>query len=196
MVSDILSTYRFKMSNYREAFQWETYYLISNKWFNDNVLFENSDDYKAFMLYVIENLLVYKWIVLSAYSILPDHFHLVIKNKNEWYELSDFMRKIQVSYAMFYKRSKSNPQGVWVPVFGWRFKATPIDPRNLEHIESCVSYDPIHHSYIDEIDGWPYTSVHQLVDTGYDFMNQTHIKIYNDGRDVKKDFFSEEEHQI
>lgn len=193
---DVLSVHRFKMSNYREAFQWETYYLISNKWFNGSVLFENSDDYKAFMLYVIENLLVYKGIILSAYSILPDHFHLVIKNRDEWYELSDFMRKIQVSYAMFFKRSKWDAVSKWVPVFQWRFKATPIDTSDLEHIESCVSYDPINHGYIDEIDGWPYTSVHQLINTGYDAMNQTHIKIYNDGRDVKKYFFTEQEHQI
>ena len=97
---------------------------------------------------------------------------------------------------MFFKRSKWESVSKGVPVFQWRFKSTPIDISELEHIESCVSYDPINHGYIDEIDGWPYTSVHQLRDTGYDVMNQTHIKIYNDWRDIKKHFFTEQEHQI
>lgn len=184
------------MSNYREAFQWETYYLISNKGFDGNVLFENSDDYKAFMLYVMENLLVHKWIIISAYSILPDHFHLVIKNKNSWYELSDFMRKVQVSYAMFFKRSKNDRFGRWMPVFQGRFKAKKILDNELEHIEWCVSYDPINHNCIDNISWRPYSSIHQVIGTWYDFMTQTHIKIYNEGRNIKKDFFSIEEHQI
>ena len=72
--------HRFNMSNYRDVFLADTYYLISNKWFNNSVLFENSDDYKAFMLYVIENLLEYKWLFISAYSLLPDHFHFMLKN--------------------------------------------------------------------------------------------------------------------
>lgn len=159
-------------------------------------MFEKSDDYKAFMLYVIENLLVYKWIILSAYSILPDHFHFVIYNKDSWYWLSDFMRKIQVSYAMFFKRAKWDSYGKWVPVFQGRFKSTPLQAWDLEHTESCVSYDPLYHNCIENIDWWPYTSIHQITDTWYDVMNQTHIKIYNDGRNVKKILFNENEHPI
>ena len=78
----------------------DSYYLISNKWFNDNILFSNTDDYKTFILYVIENLLEFKNLSVSAYSLLPNHFHLVIKNIEKGLEISNFMRKIQVSYAM------------------------------------------------------------------------------------------------
>jgi REP element-mobilizing transposase RayT len=58
------------------------------------------------MLYVIENLLEYKSLILSAYSMVPNHFHLVVKNTEKGLKLSDFMRKIQVSYAMYVKKNK------------------------------------------------------------------------------------------
>ena len=183
------------MSNYRDDFLENSYYLISNKWFNDNVLFWNADDYKTFMLYVIENLLEYKSLILSAYSMVPNHFHLVIKNTEKGLQLSDFMRKIQVSYAMYVKKNKTENDR-WVPVFEWRFKAKLIDSDDLEKMESCVCYDPIYHELVEDIKNWPYSSVHQVADTWYDYSTQTHIKIYNDNRKISKKMFSEEEHLV
>jgi len=185
------------MSNYRDEFLADTYYLVSNKWFNSNVLFENADDYKTFMLYVIENLLEYKWLIMSSYSIVPDHFHFVIKNCESGFKLSDFMRKIQVSYAMYFKKKQeNNPESKWVPVFAWRFKADKIEPDEIDNIESCVSNDPVYHEFIEEIKDWPYSSIHQVTQTWYDYMTDTHIKIYNDGRWIKKKFFTPETHQV
>lgn len=184
------------MSNYRDDFLENSYYLISNKWFNDNILFSSADDYKTFILYVIENLLEYKSLVISSYSLLPNHFHLVIRNTEKGLEISDFMRKIQVSYAMYFKKSKNSINDRWVPVFEWRFKAKLIDPNDIEKIESCVAYDPLKHELVEDIKNWPYSSVHQVTDTWYDYMGQTHIKIYNEDRKISKKMFSEEEHLV
>ncbi|OQY38615.1 MAG: hypothetical protein B6229_05555 [Spirochaetaceae bacterium 4572_7] len=95
------------MSNYRDEFLPDTYYLISNKGFNNNILFESGDDYKTFILYVIANLLDHPVLSISAYCILPKHFHLIVKNKEKGFKLSDFMRKIQVSYAMYFKKKNA-----------------------------------------------------------------------------------------
>lgn len=181
------------MSNYRDKFEENKYYLISNEGFNTNVLFENADDYKTFILYVIANLLDHPWLSISAYCILPKHFHFVIKNKDNGLELSNFMRKIQVSYAMYFK--KKNIEKIelkWVPVFNGRFKAKLINDNELEHVESCVAFDPIHHNAIEDIQNRPYTSAHQIIDTGYNYMTQTHIKIYNDNRKIHKNIFFED----
>lgn len=159
-------------------------------------MFSSADDYKTFILYVIENLLDFKNLVLSAYSLLPNHFHLVIKNTEKGLELSDFMRKIQVSYAMYFKKSKNSNNDRWVPVFEGRFKARLIDPNDIERIESCVAYDPLNHELVEDIKNWPYSSVHQVTDTWYDYMGQTHIKIYNEDRKISKKMFSAEEHLV
>lgn len=184
------------MSNYREDFLGNSYYLIWNKWFNDNILFSSADDYKTFILYVIENLLEFKNLTLSAYSLLPNHFHLVIKNTEKGLEISDFMRKIQVSYAMYFKKNSNSKSDRWVPVFEWRFKAKLIDLNDIERIESCVAYDPLNHELVEDMKNWPYSSVHQVADTWYDYSTQTHIKIYNDDRKISKKMFTEDEHLV
>ena len=175
------------MANYRDEFLDETYYLVSNKWFNNNILFESSDDYKTFILYVIANLLEHPWLIISAYCILPKSFQLVILNKEKWLKLSNFMRKVQVSYAMYFKKNNMEKEQLkWVPVFAGRFKASAIEDDELEYIESCVSFNPVTNESIEDIKDRPYTSAHQITNTGYNYLTQTHIKIYNDGRKINK----------
>ena len=183
------------MSNYRDEFLPDTYYLISNKGFNNNILFESGDDYKTFILYVIANLLDHPVLSISAYCILPKHFHLVVKNKEKWFQLSDFMRKIQVSYAMYFKKKNTEKTELkWVPVFEGRFKALAIKSNDLENIESCVAYDPIYHEAVEDIKNRLYTSAHQIEETGYNYMTQTHIKIYNDWRKIYKNNYFDDNH--
>ena len=175
------------MANYRDDFLTETYYLVSNEWFNNNVLFEKSDDYKTFILYVIANLLEHPGLVISAYCILPKSFQLVILNREKWLKLSNFMRKVQVSYAMYFKKNNLEKEQLkWVPVFNGRFKAKAIKENELEHVESCVAFEAVNNQAVEDIQDRPYTSAHQLTDTGYNYMTQTHIKIYNDWRKIEK----------
>lgn len=97
---------------------------------------------------------------------------------------------------MFNKKVKQNPDSRWLPVFEWRFRASIIPDDKIEHIESCVSYDPENHGFIEDISWRPYTSVHQVENTWYDYMTQTHIRVYNEWRNIKKKFFSAEEHPL
>lgn len=185
------------MSNYRDEFLEDSYYLVSNKWFNGNMLFSSSDDYTTFILYVMEKLLEYPNILISAYCLLPNYFYFVVKNVQKWFDLSHFMRKIQVSYAMYLKKNHDvikYDRGV--PVFEWRFKSRLLKEDDLENVESCVSYEPLRCGIVEDIKEWPYTSVHQVVDTWYDYSIQTHIKIYNDNRKISKKMFSDEEHLV
>jgi len=76
------------------------------------------------------------------------------------------MRKIQVSYAMYFKKKheeKIELKGV--PVFQSRFIAKIIELDELEYIESCVSFEPLNQNLTEEIKNWPYTSAHQILNT-------------------------------
>lgn len=169
-----------------------TYYLISNKWFNNNILFENSDDYKTFILYIVSNILDHSGINVSAYSILPDRFYFVIKNQETGFKISDFMRKIQVSYAMYFKKKSQDESLRWIPVFEWRFKAHKIELEDLQEIESCVAFEPLRAWLIENIQNRPYTSAHQSLDTWYDYKSQMYLKIYSEVPQIQKIFFEEE----
>ena len=181
------------MWNYRDEFLENTYYLISNKGFNNSILFENSDDYKTFILYTVTNILDHGGISISAYSILPNSFYFVIKNQEQGLKLSDFMRKIQVSYAMYFKwYSESKSSSKWLPVFDGRFKAYKIELEELKEIESCVAFEPLRIGLVEDIKNWPYTSAHQSLDTGYNYQSQMYLKIYSEIPQIQKTFFTEE----
>ena len=119
-------------------------------------------------------------IKLISYCIMPDHFHFVVLNEKKWFDISNFLKKIQISYAMYFKKNHSdNPALKWLPVFKWRFKSLEIQPDKMEEIFSYVNYNAIHHEIVDSVVNWPYSSIHQLIETWYDYTQETYIKMEN-----------------
>ncbi|MCF7835091.1 transposase [Candidatus Gracilibacteria bacterium] len=166
------------MGNSRDQFQEGMYYHIVNKSFGNTILRETGNDYKTFILQTIDHLMGYPHIKLISYCILPDHFHFVVFNSRRGFDISNFMRKIQISYAMYFKRSHQDNASIkGLPVFKGRFKARKIELEDLDKITSYVNYNPLHHEIVESISNRPYCSVHQLTDTGYDYSQETYIKI-------------------
>ena len=92
---------------------------------------------------------------------MPNHFHLIVHNLETGLTLSDFMRKLQVSYAMYFK--KNYETGLKTPVFEWRFKAKLIkDEKYLAQCIAYVNYNPLKHAIVDNIDNYKWTSYHQI----------------------------------
>ena len=166
------------MSNSRDPFGEWLYYHIINKSFGNMILWETSNDYKTFMLQIIDHLMSFAGIKIIAYCILPDHFHLILSNTRKWFDISNFLRKIQISYAMYFKKKHSeNPNFKWLPVFKWRFKAIHIPSDMLDETVSYVNYNALHHGIVSSESSRPYCSIHQFVDTWYDYSQDTYIKI-------------------
>ena len=168
------------MSNSRDQFQeWMSYHIV-NKSFGNIILWETWNDYKTFILQIIDHLMTFPGIRLISYCILPDHFHFILSNTKKGFDISNFLKKIQISYAMYFKKKHSdNPQLKWLPVFKWRFRASEIQPDRLDEIISYVNYNAIHHEIVESVSNRPYSSIHQFVDTWYDYKQETYIKIEN-----------------
>lgn len=92
------------MSNSRDPFIADAFYHITNKSFDGKTIMRNSSDYETFLRYVLSNLLEYSNIAITSYCVLPDHFHFVVKNGRKGFDISEFMRRVQISYAMYYKK--------------------------------------------------------------------------------------------
>ena len=79
------------------------FYHIFNRGFDKQAIFFEYRDYKRF----IENMKRYKeefdGINIYAWCLLPNHFHLLLKSDKSGLEISSFMRKLQQSYAMYFK---------------------------------------------------------------------------------------------
>ena len=100
-------------------------------------------------------------IEIEAFSILPNHFHLLLLSSQSGREISIFMRKIQQSYAMYFngKYKDSIKSGLKYPVFEGRFKANAIENEGYLHaIFDYIELNPIKHCIVSDIKQWPYSS--------------------------------------
>ena len=151
------------MSNSRFEFLENHYYHIYNRWFEKQTIFRNKYDFERFYKYIVKEQKLYETIKLVSYSFMPNHFHFVIHNLETGLQISEFMRKIQVSYAMYFK--KKYETGLRTPVFEWRFKAKLLqDEEYLARCMSYVNFNPVKHNLVEDIQEYPWTSYHQLSD--------------------------------
>ncbi len=149
------------MSNARFEFLENHYYHVYNRWFQKQTLFTNNNDFERFYKYIIKESKDNDKIKIVSWSFMPNHFHFVIHNLETGLDLSDFMRKIQVSYAMYFKRN--NETGLKVPVFEWRFKAKLL--KDQDYLARCIAYvnfNPLKHAIVYNIDNYKRTSYHQI----------------------------------
>ncbi len=140
------------------------YYHIYNRSLTKESIFLNDSDYKKFLdkkdILLEENLKDFK-IQIPAYSIMPNHFHFIITYTNEEEEniITKFMHRLQTSYSMYFNKKYWRK---W-QLFEWRFKANPIT--NDKYLEWCftyVTFNPVKHWIINDIEKYPYTSYHEL----------------------------------
>jgi len=139
--------------------QWN-YYHIFNRGFAKETIFFEHKDYKRF----VENIVRYKnefdGIQIYAWCLIPNHFHMLLKSNKSGLEISDFMRKLQQSYAMYFKiKYKSlNPDLKLLKLpqlFEWRFKAKFIDNEEyLRKVATYIAFNPIKHGIVEKIENW------------------------------------------
>jgi len=100
--------------------------------------------------------LYYNDLEVLQYCILPNHFHLLTYNRKKWLNISNFMLKIQLAYAMFFKYKYALKH--WsnkTPPFEWRYKAKEINNKKyLEEIQKYISTNPIKHGYVKDTNEW------------------------------------------
>ena len=153
------------MSNSRIEFQDNFYYHIYNRWFNKQIIFKSKQDFDRFYKYVLKISNEYPNIKIISYCFIPNHFHFIIHNIETGLDISDFMRKIQGSYAMYFK-AKYKEAGFIVKgqaLFEWRFKSKIItDEKYLYQCIAYVNFNALKHKIVKDIKDYPYTSYHQL----------------------------------
>jgi len=108
-----------------------------------------------------KNRVEFPGIKILSYSILPNHFHIMLISNKSWEEISNFMRKLQQWYIMYlkYKYKDSN----LILQFQWRFKVKQI--ANNEYFNRClyyVNYNAVKHWIVEKIEDYPYSSIHQF----------------------------------
>lgn len=170
--------------------QKNTYYHIFNRGYNKQQLFFSPEDYQRFYDTIARYKISFPSIRIESFCFLPNHFHFLliddeknlksglksfmhspipdlifddyeITNDNPSKNISNFMGKIQQSYAMYFNRKygESVKQGLKSPVFEGRFKAKIIaDQDYLEMIRYYVENNAVKHGLVDNAEDWGYSS--------------------------------------
>jgi putative transposase len=143
------------------------FYHIYTRGVNKQNIFENEVDYSVFLNYLkealsppiessklekfevnIDGAIFYKpkrqpknfvgEIDLVAYALIPNHFHLIIKqNKKE--SMEGFMRSLTIRYSMYFNKSRDRVG----PLFQGIYKAKLIENENyLLHLSRYIHLNP------------------------------------------------------
>lgn len=145
----------------------EGYYHVYNRGVEKRTIFQNEQDYKVFLKYLKEYLTpppekkilkrdftvkdtvfkgiprqpknYYKEIELSAYCLMPNHIHLLIKQKSKG-SMKEFLHSLLLRYSMYFNK-KYDRVG---PLFQGRYKAVLItkDPYLL-HLSRYIHLNPL-----------------------------------------------------
>ena len=144
----------------RLEFQENCYYHIYNRWLNKQTLFFCWKDFERFLWYIVErNKKFNNRLSMISYSILPNHFHFVFLNKEQWFAISEFIWKITSSYWKYIGAK------YWIKwnIFESRFKSKLLD--NEMYLNQCIHYvefNAVKHQLVEDINQWLFTSFDRL----------------------------------
>lgn len=176
----------------RAMFEWDTVYYVTNTG-GERVLWKEQQDFDRFLKTVSSYLAEYDHIEVLAYSVLPNDYHFVLKNSHEGMFISDFLRKLQISYAMYFKKKYPQDLPKWVSLFADRFVAEKmLDSAHQQRTEQKVHLNPMYYEIVERLADWPYTSAHQVANTGYRSKGETHISI---AKDISPELLEKFKHQ-
>ena len=146
----------------KAGFAPNNYYHIYNRGTDKREIFLNNSDYLRFiaLLYICNNIkpVHIQWftqerpldeifniqrenilIDIGAYCLMPNHFHLLVKEKEE-NGISNFMRKLSTAYAMYFNKKYERSGNL----FQGRFKSELIDKNEyLKYLFSYIHLNPI-----------------------------------------------------
>ncbi|MDQ7009938.1 MAG: transposase [Candidatus Gracilibacteria bacterium] len=146
-------------------FEINNYYHIYNRGFNKNIIFKNDKDFKQFIKTIVRYNIIFTGIKIISFSILPNHFHIILISLDKKSDISEFIGKIQQSYVMYF-RSKYKDNYIKIKGEGFfegNFKVKHINSQ--KYLEQCISYvvyNSVHHKVVKNITDYKWTSYHQL----------------------------------
>ncbi len=135
-------------------------FLISAACYEHRPIFANPDDLSLLME---ETLSAFGTAVLPhpAWVFLPNHYHILTETE-DMEMVSAVVRLLHSRVATIVNgRHQQRGRKVW-----YRFSDRLIrDERHYYATLNYIHYNPIKHGYVDRMSAWPWSSVHQYVET-------------------------------
>ena len=139
-------------------FQAGNYYHVYNRGNNRQLIFFEQDNYTYF-LRQLRTHLMHRGVDIIAYCLMPNHYHLLVYLKNEYF--SKLMQAFTLSYAKAinqrYKRVGSLFQGL--------FQAIHVDREEyLLNLTRYIHLNPVEANLVEKAEDWEFSSYQEYVD--------------------------------
>ncbi len=181
----------------------DQYYHIYNRGANKAVVFHDKDD-NVYFLHLLKRYLspniasdrfgrdaknYHETIELISYCLMPNHFHLLILNK-EPKGIEQFMRSLTTAYSMYYNKKYQHSGRL----FQGTYKATLIDSdAYLQHISRYIHRNPSEYktydfsSYRAIVDDWHVEWLsNKLLDDIFEGSRKEYAEFVDDYEDYKE----------
>lgn len=131
----------------------KTIYHVYNRAIFQQCLFRKKEDYYRFMNKISVFARKYS-IEILTYCLMPNHFHLLLYGHQSASDISKFMKSLQLSHALYFKK-KYNSSG---HVFESSYKCKPVrDPIYLSKIISYIKNNPVRKNLVNNSNDWQYS---------------------------------------
>jgi putative transposase len=123
-------------------------------------IFRTDKDFLAFERVLVQSLAKFP-VDLLAYSVMPNHWHLVLRPREDG-DLSRFMQWLTLTHVQRWRTSHQNVG--YGPLYQGRFKAFPI--QQDEHLITVLRYverNPLRAKLVDLAQAWKWCSLYRFV---------------------------------
>jgi len=171
--------------------EFDRYYHIYNRGNNYGLLFYKEFNYQFFLdkfkKYLKEH------VHTCAYSLLPNHFHLLIKTKSSI--VSSQFQKFFQSYALSINKQETRTGSLFTKPFR---RIAVEDDEYFKWLVFYIHYNPEKHKIIDDFRNYPHTSFQSLISNSNTDLSRDKVFEWFGGRKEFIDFhqFYHEEKRI
>ena len=141
------------MSRPKRKFFKRSYYHVYNRGNNKEKIFKKSTD-KSFFVG-----LLYKYrnetdLVIDTYTVMDNHFHLIIRTGNHPEMLIKFMQKVGTSYAMITNRKYQRIGHI----FQGRYNAKYLRyKKDLKQVRNYIKQNPVKEGLVKKVKDYPWS---------------------------------------
>lgn len=128
------------------------YYHITNRGVNKETIFIGEEDYYFFLNY-LSFLLNNSDMLLTAFCLMPNHFHLLLYRRVV--SLAQFMHRLETNYAIYFNREHDRVGHLYQD----RFNSRIIHKE--EYLANVINYihnNPVKDGFVEKPEAWPYSS--------------------------------------
>jgi putative transposase len=164
------------MGNNRIPLIPENYYHVYNHAVAKNQLFVSHENYLYFLKKMNEH--ICPVVDIFAYCLMPNHFHLALRIKQEQEIISNqhpqgFKNPVDVgkdlshifgnlfnSYSKAFNKQQNRRGNLFIPNFDRKRVDNDIYLKNLIHY---IHFNPVHHGFVNDLRDWKYSSFHSFL---------------------------------